>query len=83
VRLQDRQSSTSPQFSSRFSADASVFRTFSPPALTACALTEFRLLPMYRDAFPTLILRMSPDEVGDLNGWKFHGDGIHLNRRGG
>lgn len=38
---------------------------------------------MYRDAFPTLILRMSPDEVGDLNGWKFHGDGIHLNRRGG
>jgi hypothetical protein len=47
------------------------------------ALTEFRLLPMYGDAFRTLVLRMSPDEVGRLNGWKFHSDGIHLNRRGG
>ena len=47
------------------------------------ALTEFRLLPMYRDAFRTLVLRMSPDDVGGLNGWKFHSDGIHLNRRGG
>ena len=47
------------------------------------ALTEFRLLPMYRDAIRTLVLRMSPDEVGRLNGWKFHSDGIHLNRRGG
>jgi lysophospholipase L1-like esterase len=46
-------------------------------------LTEFRLLPMYRDAFRTLALRMSPDEVGRRNGWKFHSDGIHLNRRGG
>lgn len=47
------------------------------------AFTEFRLLPMYRDAFRTMVLRMSPDEVGRLNGWKFHSDGIHLNRRGG
>jgi lysophospholipase L1-like esterase len=47
------------------------------------ALPEFRLLPMYRDAFRTMVLRMSPDEVGRLNGWKFHSDGIHLNRRGG
>ncbi|MGX5829544.1 SGNH/GDSL hydrolase family protein [Mesorhizobium sp. 43Arga] len=47
------------------------------------AFTEFRLLPMYRDAFRTMVLRMSPNEVGRLNGWKFHSDGIHLNRRGG
>lgn len=47
------------------------------------AFTEFRLLPIYRDAFRSLVLRMSPDEVGRLNGWKFHSDGIHLNRHGG
>lgn len=47
------------------------------------AFTEFRLLPMYRDAFRTVVLGMSTDEVGRLNGWKFHSDGIHLNRRGG
>ncbi len=47
------------------------------------AFTEFRLLPLYRDAFRTMILRMSPDDVARLNGWRFHSDGIHLNRRGG
>lgn len=47
------------------------------------AFTEFRLLPMYRDAFRTMILRMSTDEVARLNGWQFHSDGIHLNRQGG
>ncbi len=47
------------------------------------AFTEFRLLPLYRDAFRTMILRMSADEVACLNGWRFHSDGIHLNRRGG
>ena len=47
------------------------------------AFTAFRLLPMYRDAFRTMILRMSTDEVARLNGWQFHSDGIHLNRRGG
>jgi lysophospholipase L1-like esterase len=47
------------------------------------AFTEFRLLPLYRDAFRTMILRMSTDEVARLNGWQFHSDGIHLNRRGG
>ncbi|MGX7876192.1 hypothetical protein ACVDG5_028970 [Mesorhizobium sp. ORM6] len=47
------------------------------------AFAEFRLLPMYRDAFRTMVLRMPPDEVGRLNGWKFHSDGIHLNRRAG
>jgi len=47
------------------------------------AFAEFRLLPFYRDAFRTLILRMPLDKVGALNGWKFHTDGVHLNRRGG
>ena len=47
------------------------------------AFTEFRLLPMYRDAFRALVLRMSPDEIGRRNGWIFHSDGIHLNGRGG
>jgi lysophospholipase L1-like esterase len=47
------------------------------------AFTEFRLLPLYRDAFRTIVLRMSADDVARLNGWRFHSDGIHLNRRGG
>lgn len=47
------------------------------------AFTEFRLLPLYRDAFRTMVLRMTPDDVGITNGWKFHSDGIHLNSRGG
>jgi hypothetical protein len=46
-------------------------------------LTSLRFLPMYRDAFRAIVLRMSPDDVGRLNGWKFHSDGIHLNGRGG
>jgi lysophospholipase L1-like esterase len=47
------------------------------------AFTSLRILPMYRDAFRTMVLRMSPDDVARLNGWKFHSDGIHLNGRGG
>jgi lysophospholipase L1-like esterase len=47
------------------------------------AFAEFRLLPLYRDAFRTMVLRMSADDVARLNGWRFHSDGIHLNRRGG
>jgi lysophospholipase L1-like esterase len=47
------------------------------------ALTSLRFLSMYRDAYRTIVLRMSPDDVGRLNGWKFHSDGIHLNGRGG
>jgi len=47
------------------------------------AFTQFRLLPLYRDAFRTMVLRMSADDVARLNGWRFHSDGIHLNRRGG
>ena len=51
--------------------------------LPGLALTEFRLLPIYYDAFRTMILHMSPDDVARLNGWRFHSDAIHLNSRGG
>jgi lysophospholipase L1-like esterase len=62
-----------------------IFETFqaSIEADPGRALTALRFLPMYRDAFRTMVLRMSPDDVGRLNGWKFHSDGVHLNRRGG
>lgn len=43
------------------------------------AFSEFRFLPFYRDAFRTILLRKSPDEVARLNGWRFHSDGVHLN----
>jgi lysophospholipase L1-like esterase len=45
--------------------------------------SEFRFLAFYRDAFRTLVLRKSPDDVSRLNGWEFHTDGVHLNSRGG
>ncbi|MGA2398357.1 MAG: GDSL-type esterase/lipase family protein [Steroidobacteraceae bacterium] len=51
----------------------------SPPR----ALTAFRFFPLYRDAFRTLALHKTPDQVAELNGWCFHSDGIHLNSRGG
>jgi lysophospholipase L1-like esterase len=47
------------------------------------AFTDFRFLPMYRDAFRTVVLRRGLDEVGEMNGWRFHTDGIHLNARSG
>ena len=47
------------------------------------ALTGFQFLPFYRDAFRTLVLRWSPDDVARRNGWNFHTDGVHLNSRGG
>jgi lysophospholipase L1-like esterase len=47
------------------------------------AFTGFRFLPFYRDAFRVLVERKSSDEIARLNGWSFHSDGIHLNRRGG
>jgi lysophospholipase L1-like esterase len=47
------------------------------------ALTNVRILPMYRDAFRLLILRWGLDEIAQRNGWQFHTDGIHLNSRGG
>lgn len=47
------------------------------------AFTSFRFLPFYRDAFRVVVLRKTPDEVAQLNDWRFHSDGIHLNSRGG
>jgi hypothetical protein len=47
------------------------------------SFSEFRFLPFHRDAFRTLVLRKSHDEVSRLNGWDFHTDGVHLNSRGG
>jgi lysophospholipase L1-like esterase len=47
------------------------------------AFTRFRFLSFYRDAFRVLVLRKSPDEVAQINGWRFHTDGIHLNSRSG
>ena len=47
------------------------------------AFTEFKFLSFYRDAFRTLVLRKSPDEVARINDWRFHSDGIHLNSRSG
>ena len=47
------------------------------------ASTEFGFHPFYQDAFRTLVLRKSADEVARINGWGFHTDGIHLNSRGG
>lgn len=47
------------------------------------AFTSLRFLPFYRDAFRVFVLGKTPDEVAQLNGWRFHSDGVHLNRRGG
>jgi lysophospholipase L1-like esterase len=47
------------------------------------ALTSFRFLPVYRDTFRYYVLRKSSDEIATANGWRFHVDGVHLNRRGG
>jgi len=47
------------------------------------ALTKFRFLPIYGDTFRYFVLKQTSDEIGAANGWKFHVDGVHLNRRGG
>ncbi|MGO8947155.1 MAG: SGNH/GDSL hydrolase family protein [Ktedonobacterales bacterium] len=47
------------------------------------ALTSFDFLPFYRDLFRQVVLRKSNDEIGQLNGWRFHRDGVHLNSRSG
>jgi lysophospholipase L1-like esterase len=47
------------------------------------AFTSFDFLPFYRDVFRQFVLRKSNDEIGRLNGWQFHRDGIHLNSRSG
>jgi hypothetical protein len=40
-------------------------------------------LGLYRGAFRVLVLHKCPDEVAEINGWRFHTDGVHLNSRGG
>ena len=47
------------------------------------AFTEFRFLPIYRDTFRFYLLRWSSDAIARANGWQFHVDGVHMNRRGG
>lgn len=47
------------------------------------AFTSFNFLPFYRDVFRQFVLHKSHDEIGDLNGWRLHRDGIHLNSRSG
>ena len=47
------------------------------------AFTSFDFLPFYHDVFRQFVLRKSNDEIGELNGWQFHRDGIHLNSRSG
>jgi lysophospholipase L1-like esterase len=47
------------------------------------AFTSFDFLPFYRDVFRQVVLHQSHDEIGHLNGWQFHRDGIHLNSRSG
>jgi lysophospholipase L1-like esterase len=47
------------------------------------ALTCFRFLPFYRDAFRAIVLRKTPDQIAAMNGWRFHTDGVHLNSSGG
>ncbi len=47
------------------------------------AFTSFDFLPFYRDVFRQFVLHKNHDEIGQLNGWRFHRDGIHLNSRSG
>jgi lysophospholipase L1-like esterase len=47
------------------------------------AFTSFDFLPFYRDVFRQFVLHKSHDEIGQLGGWRFHRDGIHLNSRSG
>jgi lysophospholipase L1-like esterase len=45
--------------------------------------TALRFRAMYGNAFRQYLLRQSLDEIARRNGWRFHVDGLHLNRRGG
>jgi lysophospholipase L1-like esterase len=47
------------------------------------AFTSFNFLPFYRDVFRQFVLGMDNDQIGRLNGWQFHRDGLHLNSRSG
>ncbi len=47
------------------------------------AFTSFDFLPFYRDVFRQFVLHKNHDEIGQLNRWCFHRDGIHLNSKSG
>jgi lysophospholipase L1-like esterase len=48
------------------------------------AFTRFSFLTFYRDyLWRELILHKSFDEIAQMNGYRFHIDGVHLNTRGG
>jgi lysophospholipase L1-like esterase len=47
------------------------------------AYTSFDILPFYRDVYRQFVRRKSNDEIGEMNGWRLHRDGIHLNSRSG
>jgi len=48
------------------------------------AFIRFRILSFFRDyLFRRFLLRLDIDQIAQLNGWKFHIDGVHLNTRGG
>lgn len=47
------------------------------------SLRSFDILPFYKDIFRQVVLRKSNDEIAQLNGWKYHRDGIHLNSASG
>jgi lysophospholipase L1-like esterase len=47
------------------------------------AFTAFNFSTFYADAFRTMVLGRSADDVGRIHGWRFHSDGVHLNSRGG
>jgi lysophospholipase L1-like esterase len=53
-------------------------------ALPGKAFTSFNFLAFYRDyLFREFILGYSFDKIAEMNGWRFHIDGVHLNTRGG
>jgi lysophospholipase L1-like esterase len=47
------------------------------------AFTSFDFLPFYLDVFRQFVLHKNHDEIGRLNGWRFHREGIHLNSQSG
>jgi hypothetical protein len=56
--------------------------------MAATAATRLRLSAPAGDqalcaAHRQFVLRKSNDEIGRLNGWQFHRDGIHLNSHSG
>lgn len=45
--------------------------------------SKFNFLPFYRDTFCLYILKYPLDKIAQINKWKYHTDGIHLNSSAG